>query len=375
MKIATRTGAIASAAVLTFALAACSPTNEETDTTDSAAPGGSESEAPVALSGSISGAGASSQEAAVASWRAGFQELNPEATVNYDPIGSGGGRTQFGEGAVSFAGSDALMDSDEYAAAVEACDGDSGAVHLPLYISPIAVVFNLEGVEQLNMTPALIAQIFKGDVTSWDDPAIAELNPDAELPGDAITPVYRADESGTTENFVDYLAAAAPEEWDYEVTGNWPVNVGESGPATSGQMQIVQDTPGSFAYVDASRAGSLGTVAVDVNGEFVPYSPEAAAAVVTASPLSEGANGENDLAYELDRTPDAAGAYPIVLVSYHIVCQQYDDENERALVTEYLKYIASAEGQEQSAAAAGSSPIGDELGARVTEILDTIAAG
>jgi phosphate transport system substrate-binding protein len=373
VNIALRSGAVASAAALSLLLAACTPSNEETEST--ATSGGTETEAPASLSGSISGAGASSQEAAVAAWRAGFQALNPDATVNYDPIGSGGGRTQFGEGAVSFAGSDALMDSEEYAAAALACDGDSGAVHLPLYISPIAVVFNVEGIDSLNMTPALIAQIFDGKVTSWDDPAIAELNEGVELPSSAITPVYRADESGTTENFVEYLSAAAPEDWPYEVTGNWPVNVGESGPATSGQMQIVESTPGSFAYVDASRAGSLGTVAVDVNGEYVPYSPEAAAAVVTSSPLSEGANGENDLAFELDRTPDAAGAYPIVLVSYHLVCQQYDDETERALVTEYLKYVASAEGQQASADAAGSSPIGDELGARVTAILDTIAAG
>ncbi|MFN3866729.1 MAG: phosphate ABC transporter substrate-binding protein PstS, partial [Demequina sp.] len=328
MKFATRAGAVVVATAMSLSLAACTPTNERIDLSGPAANS--------TLAGSISGAGASSQEAAVAAWRAGFEGANPRATVNYDPIGSGGGRTQFVDGATSFAGSDALMDAEEYADAVEACDGDSGAVHLPLYIAPIAVVFNLEGIDSLNMTPSLIARIFDGKVTSWADPAIAELNEGIDLPSSPIVPVYRADESGTTENFVEYLHEAAPDDWTYEPSGDWPVNVGESGPATSGQMQIVQDTPGSFAYVDASRAGSLGSVAVEVRGEFVAYSPEAAAAVVANSPLADGANGENDLAFEIDRTPDAPGAYPIVLVSYHILCQQYDDDAERALVTGYL---------------------------------------
>jgi phosphate transport system substrate-binding protein len=363
---------MAAVAAMTLLVAACSPSNEETPDS-SATTGGNGGGDVTALSGQLNGAGASSQEAAVAAWVAGFQASHPDVSVNYDPIGSGGGRTQFGDGAVSWAGSDALMDEEEYALAAEACDGDSGAVHLPMYISPIAVVFNVDGVDSLNMDANLIAQIFDGKITKWNDAAIAEQNEGVELPDMAITPVYRADESGTTENFVDYLAKAS-DSWPYEVSGDWPVNVGESGPATSGQMQIVNDTAGSFAYVDASRAGSLGTVALKVGENYVPFSPEAAAAAVTASPLSEGANGENDLAFELDRTTTADGVYPMVLISYEILCQQYDDENERALVTEFLKYVASAEGQQASADAAGSSPIGDELSGRVTVILDGIAA-
>ena len=379
MKIATRTGAVLSAAALTFALAACSPSNEETEPTESSTAGGTETESEAAeameLSGSLNGAGASSQESAMEAWRAGFQGLNPDVTINYDPVGSGGGRTQFTDGATSFAGSDALMDEEEYAAAVEACDGDSGAIHLPLYISPIAVIFNLDGVESLNMDADTISGIFNGEITSWDDPAIAELNPDATLPSSAITIVHRADESGTTENFQDYLVKASSNWPAEETSGDWQGAAGESGPGTSAVVQIVQDTAGAIGYVDASRAGELGTVAVQVGEEFVPFSPEAAAAVVDASPLATGANGENDLAFELDRTTTASGAYPLVLVSYTIVCQQYDDEAERSLVTEFVKYVASADGQNQAASAAGSSPISGDLSARVTEILDGIAAG
>ena len=376
MKIATRTGAVLSAAALTFALAACSPSNEEEpESTGSATETEETDDAMMELSGSLNGAGASSQESAMEAWRAGFQGLNADVTVNYDPIGSGGGRTQFTDGATSFAGSDALMDEEEYGLAVEACDGDSGAIHLPLYISPVAVIFNLEGIDSLNMDADTIAGVFNGEITTWDDEAIASQNEGVDLPSSAITIVHRADESGTTENFQDYLVKASSNWPADETSGDWQGAAGESGPGTSALVQIVQDNVGAIGYADASRAGELGTVALKVGEEYVPFSAEAAAAVVDASPLSTGANGENDLAFELDRTTTAAGAYPLVLVSYTIVCQQYDDETERALVTEFVKYVASADGQNQAASAAGSSPISSDLSARVTEILDGIAAG
>ncbi|MDN4471972.1 phosphate ABC transporter substrate-binding protein PstS [Demequina zhanjiangensis] len=372
MKIAKRTGAVATAAVLSLALAACSASNEGSD--ESSAPASSDdTTTTVELSGSLNGAGASSQESAMEAWRAGFQSLNADVTVNYDPVGSGGGRTQFLDGATSFAGSDSLMDSEEYELAVGRCDGESGAIHLPMYISPIAVIFNLPGVDSLNMDADTIADIFNGEITSWDDEAIASQNEGVELPSSTITIVHRADESGTTENFTDYLSKAST-TWGHEASGDWAGAAGESGQGTSALVQIVQDTEGTIGYADASRAGDLGTVAVKVGEEYVPFSPEAAAAVVDASPAAEGTNGANDLAIELDRTTTAAGAYPLVLVSYHILCQQYDDEAERTLVTEFLKYVASADGQGQAASAAGSSPISATLSERITGILDEIAA-
>lgn len=356
--------------MLTLALAACSPSNEEpTESSTTTA-----SDAPATeLSGSLNAAGASSQESAMEAWRAGFQSVNPDVTVNYDPVGSGGGRTQFLDGASSFAGSDSLMDSDEYASAVQRCDGDAGAVHLPMYISPIAVIFNLDGITSLNMDADTIAQIFDGKITNWNDAAIADQNEGVDLPDLAITTVHRADESGTSANFTDYLEKAS-DSWPYEASGEWANSLGESGPGTSALVQIVTDTQGTIGYADASRAGSLGTVALKVGEEYVPFSAEAAAAVVDASPLAEGANGANDLAYELDRTTTASGAYPLVLVSYDILCQQYDDAVERDLVTGFLKYVASPEGQQTAGSAAGSSPISEELSTEITGILDTIAA-
>lgn len=373
MNIALRSGAVVSAATLSLLLAACTPSNES-GATSSSAGNPSTGDAVVELAGTLNGAGASSQESAMEAWRATFQSENGNVTINYDPVGSGGGRTQFLDGATAFAGTDSLMDEEEYALAVDRCDGDVGAVHLPTYISPIAVIFNLPGIDSVNMSADVIAQIFDGKITSWNDPAIAELNPELDLPSIAITMVHRADESGTTSNFTDYLAKAST-MWPYEKSGNWPNSLGESGPGTSAVVQIVQDTEGAIGYADASRAGSLGTVALGVGDEFVPFSAGAAAAVVDASPLAEGANGVNDLAYKLDRTTTASGVYPLVLVSYHIVCQQYDDANERALVTSFLKYVASQEGQQAAASAAGSSPISADLSAKITAILDEIAAG
>ena len=380
MKIATRTGAVVSAAALTFALAACSPSNEApAESADPETTTGTESEAPAAmeLSGNLQGAGASSQESAMDAWRAKFQEANPEVTVGYDPVGSGGGIEQFLSGAVPFAGSDGLLDDEEYATAVEICDGDGGAYHLPMYISPVAVIFNLEGVDSLNLDAATIAQIFNGDVTTWDDAAIADQNPDATLPGDTITVIHRSDSSGTSENFTDYLEQASDGAWPHEASKEFPETaaqrVGADG--TSAVVDNVTNTPGSIGYADASRAGSLGTVAIKVGEEYVPFSPEAAANIVTASPLAENANGENDLAYSIDRTTTDSSAYPLTLVSYHIVCSQYDDETERALVTSFEKYVASSEGQAVAAEAAGSAPLSADLSGQITAILDEIAAG
>lgn len=365
MKIASRTGAVATAAALSLVLAACS---SSTGTTDDPTGG----DAMASLSGELNGAGASSQEKAQEAWKATFEGDHPDVTLNYDPVGSGGGRTQFLDGAVSFAGSDSLMKADEYASAVDRCDGTSGAIHLPMYISPIAVIFNLDGITSLNLSPDVIAQIFDGKIAKWNDPAIAADNPGVSLPDMLITVVHRSDESGTTSNFTDYLEKAST-SWPYEHGGEWPNNVGEGGPGTSGVIDLVKGSAGTIGYADASRAGDFGTASIKVGDQWVAFSPAGAAAAVKASPLAEGANGENDLAYQLDRTTTADGAYPLVLVSYIIMCQQYDDPSERALVTSYVEYMASDAGQTVAANAAGSSPIG-ALSSEITAIVEKIAA-
>ena len=211
------------------------------------------------LSGTVVGGGASSQQAAQETWVAGFQSVNPDVTVEYDPAGSGAGRDMFIAGGASFAGSDRALTMEELETKDFAgCVPGSGIIELPAYLAPIVVVFQVDGVDELKLDPETIAGIFAGDIDRWNDEAIAAQNPDADLPDMRITPVHRSDESGTTENFTDYLAAAAPDAWPYEPHGTWPFEGGEAAQGTSGLVDTVRNGSGTVAYVDASRAGDLG---------------------------------------------------------------------------------------------------------------------
>ncbi|WP_413451983.1 phosphate ABC transporter substrate-binding protein PstS [Georgenia phoenicis] len=361
-----RLAGIAALSAAALTLAACG--NDSSD----ASTGSSSTDAE--LSGEIAGSGASSQEAAVQGWIAGFMEQHPDVNVTYDPTGSGTGREQFLNGTVLFAGSDAAMDEEELAAGVDRCYGGE-VIEMPLYISPIAIVYNLPDVEaeHLNLDPETIAGIFMGEITSWDDPAIAAANPDVELPDLDIIPVNRSDDSGTTENFTEYLDAVAPDVWTHGAVETWPIAGTQSGAQTSGMIDTVQAAEGAIGYADASRAEDLGTVAVGVGDEYVPFSPEAAAAVIDASPAAEDAT-DLRLTIDLARDTTESGTYPIVLVSYSIACSTYETEADAANVKAYLEYVASAEGQDRAAQpdVAGSAPISEDLRERVTAALEQI---
>ncbi|WP_420114301.1 phosphate ABC transporter substrate-binding protein PstS [Pseudactinotalea sp.] len=372
-----KTAALALLGAVALTLTACGPgsVNEDSttgggdDTSEDAGNGGGEE-----LSGSIAGAGASSMENAQNGWLAGFGDLAPGVTVTYDPTGSGAGREQFLNGSVQFAGSDSALDEEELAAATERCfDGD--ALELPLYISPIAIVYNLPQVsaEHINLPAETIAGIFAGTVTNWNDPEIADANPDIELPDLAIIPVNRSDDSGTTENFTEYLTAVAPDVWTHGPVETWPISGTQSGAQTSGMKSTVESTEGTIGYIDASQAGELGTAAIGVGEEFVPFSPEAAAAIVDASPATEDAT-DLRLTVELERDTTEAGTYPIVLISYTIACSVYDNQADADNVAAYLSYIASTDGQDRAAEpdVAGSAPISDDLRTRVEAAIDQI---
>lgn len=340
----------------------------ESETGGSSA-GGSEMD----LSGQLDGAGSSAQNSAMTAWIAGYQDVQPGVTVLYDAIGSGGGRENLLSGAVDFAGSDAYLDEKEAEAVKETC-GDGGALNLPVYISPVAIPYNLPGVDILNLKPDVLAQIFDQKITKWNDEAIAADNPDAELPDLDITVVNRSDESGTTENYMEYLAAAAPDSWSYEADKVWPVDGGEAAAQTTGVIQVVGATEGAIGYADASAVGNLSTALIGVGEEFVEYSAEAAAKVVDNSePADTGVEG--DLALDLARDTTESGSYPIVLVSYHIVCTQYDDANVADMVTDFVTYVSSEEGQQAAADAAGSAPISQDLRTKIEESLGLVQGG
>ncbi len=355
----------AAALALGVVLSACTPPNEQPTGDAAAAEGG-------ALSGTLNGAGASSQEAAQQAWQAGFQSANPDATVNYDPVGSGGGREQFISGGVAFAGSDASLSDEggELAAAKERCSG-TDPIEIPNYVSPIAVIYKLEGVDELQLSGETLARIFTGDIKKWNDEAIAADNPDADLPETNITAVHRADDSGTTDNFTAYLETAAPRVWTYGEVGEWPIQHGEAAQGTSGVVAAVRNGSGTIGYADASQAGDLGVAKVKVGEEYVGPSPEAAAKVLEVSPRVEG-RPDVDMAVELDRSTQESGAYPIVLVSYLLACQTYEDQQTAELVRAYLSYIVSAEGQQAAAEAAGAAPLSFALQGEAQSIIDRI---
>jgi phosphate transport system substrate-binding protein len=339
------------------------------------APSGSDSGGDTAaasdLTGTLAGSGATSQESAQNAWIAKFSEANPDVDLSYDPVGSGGGRKAFLDGGAAFAGSDSAMKDEERTSAKDRCGGGD-AYELPLYISPIAVVYNLPSLKELQLSPATVAKIFDGKITKWNDAAIAADNPGAQLPDSGITPINRSDESGTTANFTDYLVKTAKADWPYESSGNWPKQGTQSAQGTSGVVQAVQGGEGTIAYADHSKAGSLGVAKIKVGEKFVEPTAEGAAKVVEESPKVEGLP-EHDLALDLKRDGTTHGSYPLLLVSYIIVCSKYDDAAQGKLVKAYVTYIASADGQKIAADEAGSAPISDSLRTEVDAALGTIA--
>ncbi len=324
------------------------------------------------LAGTIDGAGASSQGSAQEAWIAAFQGENPDLTINYDPSGSGAGREAFIAGGVSFAGSDSALKQEEIDGGFAACVPDTDYIQVPAYISPIAVIFNVEGVDELNLDSATLAKIFKGEITSWDDPAIAALNEGTTFPAAPITAVHRSDDSGTTKNFADYLFKTAPDVWDAEPADPFPYATGEAAQGTSGVVDAVTNGTNTIGYADASKAGDLGTAAILVGDEFVNYSAEAAAAVVDGSPAGDTNNGTTDLAIKLDRTTTDPTHYPLVLVSYLITCTEFVDAEVAPLVKGYLSYVTSEAGQAEAASAAGAAPLSAELSAKVATALEAI---
>lgn len=323
------------------------------------------------LSGEINGSGASSQGSASDVWIAAFQTAHPAVTINYSPDGSGAGRKAFASGGVAYAGSDSALSTSELSSNFAACSPGTKAIDLPVYISPIAVIFNIEGVSALNLDAATLARIFKGELTRWDDPAIAALNPGEALPAAPITAVHRSDDSGTTTNFTDYLAQVAPEVWDAPANDSFPYLTGEAAQGTSGVVEAVTNGRNTIGYADASRAGGLGVAALKVGDTFVRYTATAAARVVAESPVESG-RAANDLAIALDRTTTNPSHYPLVLVSYLIVCEQYADPATGALVKAYALFVASTQGQALAATSAGAAPLSPDLSARVSAVIETI---
>lgn len=370
--ILVRSIAALSGIVMLTSVAACG--DNTAATTDNSSSSDSTSKS-TPISGNFSGAGASSQQAAVEAWIAGFQGTNPEAKIAYNPSGSGAGVQTFLTGATAWAGSDKALADDEVEQSKSVCT-EGTAFDVPVYISPIAVVFNLKGVsdagKHINMDAATIAKIFDGKITKWNDPAIADQNKDLKLPDTAITVVHRSDKSGTTQNFVSYFKDVTPDNWTYDLSENWPNEVGQGAKGTSGVISTVKQADGTIGYADFSQVGDLGTVAVKVGDKYNEISAEAGSKVIGDSKQDDTVKGDNRIVIKINHATEAEGAYPIVLVSYDIVCPAYKDTKQAEFAKAWLTYVTSDEGQKAAQDAAGTAPLPSSLKSEITKSIEAI---
>lgn len=366
-----RSIAALSGIVMLASVAACG--DNTASTTDSSSTDSASKTAPI--SGNFQGAGASSQQSAVEAWIAGFQGANPDAKIAYNPSGSGAGVQTFLTGATAWAGSDKALADDEVEQSKSVC-ADGTAFDVPVYVSPIAVIFNLKGVsdagKHINMDADTIAKVFDGKITKWNDPAIADQNKDLTLPDTAITVVHRSDKSGTTQNFVSYFKDQAPDSWTYDLSENWPNEVGQGAKGTSGVVSTVKQADGTIGYADFSQVGDLGTVAVKVGDSYNEISAEAGSKVIEDSKQDDTVKGDNRIVIKINHATEAKGAYPIVLVSYDIVCPAYKDTKQAEFAKAWLTYVTSDEGQKAAQDAAGTAPLPSSLKSEITKSIKAI---
>jgi phosphate transport system substrate-binding protein len=317
-----------------LALSACSETGGDS-TADESAP------TIDCQSGTLSGEGSSFQKNAITEWIKLYQQQCTDATINYNPTGSGAGIKQFIAQQVDWAGSDSALKPEEATAAAQRCGGND-AWNLPMVAGAIGVAYNVEGVENLVLTPDVVAKIFLGQITTWDDPAIAALNDGVALPSETITVFYRSDESGTTDNFTKYLNAAAPTVWTAPPAKAWPSGAtGEGKEKSAGILDAVKSNPNSISYLDYSDifAAGLSAAAIDNGGGAVELTPaNASTAIAQAQNTGEG----NNIVLKFDYT--TTEGYPIVAVAYEIACSA-GGPSSQPLLKSFLSYTASPEGQ------------------------------
>jgi phosphate transport system substrate-binding protein len=364
----TRSGSIAAFALIgTLALAGCAATS---DTGSSNAPSAS-ADTTVAgpkidpsLAGTITAGGSSAQANAQNAWTTAFKGSGASGvTINYDKSqGSGGGVTNFLSGSYDFAGSDAALKPDQYAAGKTLCAGGS-PIDLPAYLSGVTLVYNLSGVTDLQLSSATIAKIFTLQIKTWDDPAIKADNPSATLPSTPITVVTRSDGSGTTANFTKYLSDTQKSIFTVAPTNAWPI-AGTSGQqGGSGVVAAVTAGAGTIGYADQSSVGSLAQAKIQVGTgkDFVGYTAAGATAAFDAASTTQ-AQGDADMTQVIDYSKITdKSAYPIPLLSYIITCTVHKDATQGKLTKAYLGFLESTLGQAVAAKNAGSAPLPDSV--------------
>jgi phosphate transport system substrate-binding protein len=359
----------AAAAVAALALTGCGSDKNGTGTQLDAA-GKSGEHVDCGGKDDLTAEGSTAQQNAIALFNRAWGQACPGKNLAYNPTGSGAGREQFIAGHVDFAGSDSPLTADQIAPAAKRCNGNP-AWDLPVVFGPVALIYNLPGANSLVVNADVLGKIFSGMVTSWNDPAIVALNRGAALPDTKITPVYRSDSSGTTDNFQKYLTAAAPESWTKGVGSEFQGGFGEGAQKSAGVVQAVKATPGAIGYVEKGFADQAGVpfAQIDTGSGAVKLTDDAARNAIDDAKF-EGKG--NDLMLNLNSlyATKQPGAYPLVLATYEIVCSKGYDRPTTAAVKSFLT-VAANHGQ-SGLSSAGYVPLPDKFKERLTAAINAI---
>lgn len=328
------------------------------------------SEADCAGANNLTAEGSTAQQNAVGVFNKLWGQVCPGKNLSYNPTGSGAGVSQFVAGNVDIAGSDSPMDEEQVAAAAKRCENNP-AWHLPLVFGPVALAYNLPGVDNLAVSPTVLAKVFTGAISKWNDPALAELNPGVELPDSAITPIYRSDSSGTTDNFQKYLTAAAPQTWTKGAGKEFQGGAGEGAQKSAGVIQAVQSTPGAIGYVEKGFAdqAKVPFAGIDTGSGAVALTNESAAKAIDGAKFSSDGK---DLVLDLNSLYGTTepGAYPLVLATYQIVCSKGYDADTAASVKSFL--TTSVTKGQGGLEAAGYVPLPEKFTERLVGSIDAI---
>ena len=301
----------------------------------------------------INGAGATFPNPIYSKWFDEYHKLHPNVEINYQSIGSGGGIRQITNQTVFFGASDGPMTNEQLTAA------PGRILHFPTVLGADVPVYNIPGVSaELKFTGALLADIYLGKVTKWNDQAIAKLNDGVKLPSTDITVVHRSDPSGTTYIWVDYLAKVSP-EWKTKAgvatQVNWPVGVGGKG--NEGVAGLVTQTPGSIGYVELIYALqnkiSYGSVQ-NTAGEFLRASEQ----TVTAAAASAAGKMPPDFRVSITNAP-GKGAYPISSFTWLLLYENPKDKAQAKIMMDFMKWMLS-DGQ-KFAGGLGYAPLPAEV--------------
>ncbi|MFC5994495.1 phosphate ABC transporter substrate-binding protein PstS [Pseudonocardia hispaniensis] len=343
MKLQRHGVALAIAAAGALLLSAC---GSDPTTTASGSSSAATNSPAVDCSGkqSLNAEGSSAQKNAIDVFTQAYQAKCQGANIAYNPTGSGAGIKQFTAGLVDFGGSDSALKESEAQAAAARCQGNP-AWNLPLVFGPVALAYNLDGVEKLTLSGEVAAKIFNGTIKTWNDPAIAALNSGVNLPSTPINVVFRSDESGTTDNVQKYLEAASKGAWTQGAGKKFNGGVGSGAEKSAGVAKAVAGAPGSITYVELAFAqdNKLGIAQIDNGSGAVVLNDESVGKAIEAAKIK---GTGNDLALDLNSVygTTAAGEYPLILATYEIVCSKGYDADTAKAVKAFLT-VAATDGQ------------------------------